>query len=90
MNILQFGVPEGTYTNRPGAYAVIFNDQQQLLVAEVKGKFHLPGGGIDQGETPEAAVAREVLEETGYHVVAIKKNRRGESVPPHDEPWPAQ
>jgi 8-oxo-dGTP diphosphatase len=28
----------------------------------------LPGGGVEPGESPEAAVIREILEETGFHV----------------------
>lgn len=28
----------------------------------------LPGGGVDPGETPENAIIREILEETGFHV----------------------
>lgn len=33
----------------------------------------LPGGGIDPGESPEAAAVREVLEETGLHVKVRRK-----------------
>lgn len=32
------------------------------------GKWMLPGGGLDHGETPEDAVVREFFEETGYQV----------------------
>ena len=35
--------------------------------------FGLPGGSVEPGEAPEAAAIREVLEETGVVVTALKK-----------------
>ncbi len=44
-----------------------------LLVKERRdGKWTLPGGWADIGESPGEAVAREVLEESGYRVRATK------------------
>ncbi len=57
--------------------AFILNDQQQLLVLTRKkdpgkGTLDLPGGFVDIGETIEESVVREVKEETGLKVTALK------------------
>ena len=52
---------------RPSAYAIVIRDGKLLLALE-RGKYTLPGGGIDLGEMPEDAVVREVKEETGIDV----------------------
>ena len=54
---------------RLAAYAVVLSDRG-LLATEysdrtaVSGRWGMPGGGIDDGEEPAAAVVREVTEET--------------------------
>ncbi len=69
----QFGNPLEKFTERPGAYAVLNNSNGQLLTVFVRGRYHLPGGGIDRNEDPLAAVIREVKEETGYQVSSLKE-----------------
>ena len=41
--------------------------------AEPVPDYQLPGGGIDRGEQPIAALHREVMEETGYHIAGVRR-----------------
>lgn len=71
--IRRFGeAPEGArgYTLRHGVYAIL-PDAGQLLLTHQSApvpEYQLPGGGIDPGESPLAALHREVFEETGWRI----------------------
>ena len=43
----------------------ILRDGNKILVANYGGVYLLPGGSIDEGETKESAIIRELKEETG-------------------------
>ncbi|MFV0335384.1 MAG: NUDIX domain-containing protein [Tropicimonas sp.] len=69
--IRRFGetiVPAKRYRLRPGAYAIVRRGGLVLLTHQAAPvpELQLPGGGIDPGEHPVAALHREVLEETGW------------------------
>lgn len=51
---------------RVAAYGVAIRDGSILLSRYNSGTWTLPGGGVEHGEHPEAAVVREVFEESGY------------------------
>lgn len=61
---------------RPAAVGVVF-DETKTQVLLIKRNdvpvWVLPGGGIEEGESPEQAVVREVEEETGLQVEIIRK-----------------
>jgi ADP-ribose pyrophosphatase YjhB (NUDIX family) len=58
---------------RPGVAAVIFDGDRVLLQRrDDNGKWGLPGGGVEPGESVRAAVVREVREETGLDVEPLR------------------
>jgi ADP-ribose pyrophosphatase YjhB (NUDIX family) len=64
----------GYATPKLDGRGVVFCDEKILLVRERSdgGRWTLPGGWVDVGEPPRLAVEREVREESGYEVRAVK------------------
>lgn len=64
----------GYATPKVDVRAAVFQDNKILLVRERldAGRWTLPGGWVDVGESPSMAVEREVLEESGYQTRAVK------------------
>lgn len=74
----RFGTPPGAgrrWTRRAGAYAVLLRGGRVLLTRQAAPvpEFQLPGGGLEPGEGPLAALHREVAEETGWRVGAPRR-----------------
>lgn len=68
-----FIAQEGYATPKVDVRAAVFRENRILLVRERSdGCWTLPGGWADVGDSPAAAVEREVLEEAGYTVRAVK------------------
>lgn len=69
---------------RPNVAFLLLNEEGKLLVCErmkVKGAWQFPQGGVDDGETLEEALKREVREEIGlkpesYRVVEMRGGYR--------------
>lgn len=83
---------EGGYaTPKVDVRGVVFRDGKILLVREAEdGRWTLPGGWADVGETPREAVEKEIREESGYLTSAVKLlavyDRDHHGPPPL--PWP--
>ena len=63
------------YLPRPGVYAILPREGCVLVTeqADPGPELQLPGGGIDPGESPHAALHREVYEETGWRIAAPRR-----------------
>lgn len=73
--IPHFGAKQSgiNYIQRPSVYALALNSNQQIAIVKHKSAFFLPGGGIEDGETPIAALQREIIEETRFQAVDFEK-----------------
>src|SRR3989344_1977575 len=66
-------VPQEKLIPRHSVYALILNDDKILLVnTKSTNKYWFPGGVIDNEESKEEALKREVLEEAGIEVEVEK------------------
>jgi 8-oxo-dGTP diphosphatase len=63
------------YRRRPGVYAILLDGDHLLAThqAQPVPEYQLPGGGIDKGEHPIAALHREVFEETGWRIALDRR-----------------
>ncbi len=69
-------VPAEKERQRIAVYGVVRDDEDRLLLARaapmltLRGRWFLPGGGVDHGEGPEDSLRREIAEESGLTIVA--------------------
>ncbi len=62
-------------THRPAIGIIVVNERGQVLVArrnDMENQWQFPQGGIDSNETPQEAVFRELLEETGINQNSVE------------------
>ena len=80
-----FELEEGYATPKVDVRGAVFRDGKIMLVRELldEGRWTLPGGWADAGDTPGEAVEREIHEESGFEARAVKlamvyeRHRRG-------------
>jgi ADP-ribose pyrophosphatase YjhB (NUDIX family) len=61
------------FTVIEAAGGIVQNEEKELLFIFRRGKWDLPKGKIEKGESPEVCAAREIEEETGVKNLKLKK-----------------
>lgn len=61
------------FTVLEAAGGIVQNDEKDLLFIFRRGKWDLPKGKMEKGESPELCAAREIEEETGVTGLRLKK-----------------
>jgi ADP-ribose pyrophosphatase YjhB (NUDIX family) len=70
-----------------GVFAAVFDENDKILCVKINygsGNWTLPGGHLENNESPYDGVKREVLEETGY-IVDIENLSSVYSAPQKDD-----
>jgi ADP-ribose pyrophosphatase YjhB (NUDIX family) len=84
-----FAGEKGHTTPKVDVRGVVFRDDKIMMVREMLdgGRWTLPGGWADPGESPSDSTVREVREESGYETRALKLlalyDRNKHPHPPH-------
>jgi len=65
--------PNKKYSTRISSYVISFNDEGKIpIVHHENWGLILPGGKIDDDESPEEAIKRETIEEIGYEIIGLE------------------
>ena len=80
------GIDDGTFLERTAARGIICHKGKYLVILGKYGDCKFPGGGMEQGESLQDTLLREVREETGFHVIPeairegylVHEKRKGE------------
>jgi len=76
LNVLQdFYLPEKDYpTVKVDVRGLILNEKDEILMTKesIDGKWTIPGGWADIGDTPSEAIIKEIKEETGFEAETLR------------------
>lgn len=72
----QYAFDESEYIPREAVYGISQKDSSILLVKDAKSQqWEIPGGGKEGNESDGDCLKREFFEETGIHIVDLKKKQ---------------